>query len=198
MKILITGGAGFVGSHAAEYYAKHGDEVIVYDNVSRAKLLNYSTPNAMYNWNYLKNNFDITLIKGDIRDAEQLENASNSADVIIHAAAQTAVTTSVLYPRTDFEINASGTFNVLEAARKTGVAVVYCSTNKVYGDNVNRIKVEEKETRYRFADKNFRNGIPETFSTDLCEHTPYGASKFSGDVYVQDYAQRKEIDVCSG
>lgn len=194
MKILVTGGAGFVGSHVAEYYAKLGYEVIVYDNVSRAKLLNYSTSNAMYNWNYLKGNFDITLIKGDIRDAKQLENAGNDADVFIHTAAQTAVTTSVLDPRTDFEINALGTFNVLEAARKTGAAVVYCSTNKVYGDNVNKIEVGEKETRYEFTDRNFRKGIPETFSTDLCEHTPYGASKFAADVYVQDYARRNEID----
>lgn len=194
MKILVTGGAGFVGSHVAEYYAKCGDEVIVYDNVSRAQLLNYSTSNAMYNWNYLKNNYNIKLIKGDIRDTEKLEKAGNEADVIIHTAAQTAVTTSVLDPRTDFEINALGTFNVLEAARKTGAAVVYCSTNKIYGDNVNKIEVGEKETRYEFVDRNFRNGIPETFSTDLCEHTPYGASKFAGDVYVQDYAQRNEID----
>ncbi len=194
MKIIVTGGAGFVGSHVSEYYAKQGDEVVVYDNVSRAKLLNYSNSNAMYNWNYLKDNFDITLIKGDIRNSEQLEKAANGADVIIHAAAQTAVTTSVLDPRTDFEINSLGTFNVLEAARKNNAAVVYCSTNKVYGDNVNKIKVKERDMRYEFADKNFRSGIPETFSTDLCEHTPYGASKFSGDVYVQDYARRNEID----
>jgi len=194
MKVLITGGAGFVGSHVAEYYAKRGDEVVVYDNVSRAKLLNYSEINALYNWNYLKNNYDIRLLKGDIRDADHLEKAGDRADVIIHTAAQTAVTTSVLDPRTDFEINALGTFNVLEAARKTGAAVVYCSTNKVYGDNVNNIEVKEKKTRYDFADMNFHNGIPETFSTDLCEHTPYGASKFSADVYVQDYARRNEID----
>jgi len=194
MKILVTGGAGFVGSHVSEYYAKRNEEVVVYDNVSRAKLLSYSTSNAMYNWNYLKNNYNITLIKGDIRDAGQLEKASKDADVIIHAAAQTAVTTSVLDPRTDFEINALGTFNVLEAARKAGAAVVYCSTNKVYGDNVNKIQVKERDTRYEFDDKNFRKGIPEFLSTDLCEHTPYGASKFSGDVYVQDYALRNEID----
>lgn len=194
MKIMITGGAGFVGSHVSEYYAKRGEEVIVYDNLSRAKLLNYSTTNAMHNWNYLKNNYDITLIKGDVRNPEQLEKASDEADVIIHTAAQTAVTTSVLDPRTDFEINALGTFNVLEAARKNNAAVVYCSTNKVYGDNVNKIEVEEKETRYQFADKNFHNGIPETFSTDLCEHTPYGASKYAADVYVQDYARRNEMD----
>lgn len=194
MKVIVTGGAGFVGSHATEYYAKRGHEVIVYDNVSRAKLLNYSPQNAMHNWNYLKDNFDINLMKGDIRDSEQLERASDGVDVILHTAAQTAVTTSVLDPRTDFEINAMGTFNVLEAARKNSAAVVYCSTNKVYGDNVNRIEVKEKDTRYEFASKKFSRGIPETFSTDLCEHTPYGASKFAGDVYVQDYARRNEID----
>ncbi len=194
MKYIVTGGAGFIGSHVAEEYATRGDEVIVYDNLSRAKLLNYSTSNAMYNWNYLKENFDITLIKGDIRDPVQLEKASEGADVIIHTAAQTAVTTSVIDPRTDFEINAFGTFNILEAARKIGASVIYCSTNKVYGDNVNKIEVEEKKTRYQFGDKNFQNGIPETFSTDHCEHTPYGASKFAADVYVQDYARRNEID----
>ncbi len=194
MKILVPGGAGFVGSHVAEYYAKRGDEVIVYDNVSRAKLLKYSTSNAMYNWDYLENNYDITLLKEDIRDQKKLEKAAEGVDVIIHTAGQTAVTTSVIDPRTDFEINAIGTFNVLEAARKTGAAVLYCSTNKVYGDNVNKLTVKEKETRYEFAERDFSNGIPETFSTDLCEHTPYGASKFAADVYVQDYAQRKEID----
>ena len=89
-----------------------------------------------------------------------------------------------------------GTFNVLEAARlsKTRPCVVFCSTNKVYGDNVNRIPVRDDGKRYEFADDCFGNGISETYSTDLCEHTPYGASKLSGDVYVQDYAQRNEID----
>lgn len=194
MKILITGGAGFVGSHTAEYYVKNGEDVTVYDNLSRAKLLNYSDSNAMYNWNYLKDNYDLTLIKGDIRDQKKLEEAAAGMDAIIHTAAQTAVTTSVVDPRTDFEINALGTFNMLEAARKTGAAVVYCSTNKVYGDNVNKIKLIEKKERYDFLDKDYKGGVPETLSTDLCEHTPYGASKFAGDVYVQDYAQRNEID----
>lgn len=171
-----------------------GHKIIVFDNISRAKLLNYNISDAMHNWNYLRDNFDISFIKGDIRDAKQLKKASDGVNIIIHAAGQTAVTTSILNPKIDFEINALGTFNVLEAARKTGAAVVYCSTNKVYGDNVNKIKVIEKEKRYEFADENFDNGIPETFSTDLCEHTPYGASKFAADIYVQDYALRKEID----
>ena len=196
MKILVTGGAGFVGSHVAEYYAKKGDEVIVSDNLSRAELLGYETPYTRYNWNYLKRYESIELIKGDIRDAEMIKEAAKNVDVIIHTAAQTAVTTSLEYPRTDFEVNAIGTFNVLEAARKSknNPCVIYCSTNKVYGDNVNKIPVIEKETRYEFGDEKYKSGIPGQFPTDLCEHTPYGCSKFAGDIYVQDYAQRNEIN----
>lgn len=196
MKILVTGGAGFVGSHVSEYYAKKGNDVVVFDNLSRAKLLGYDASNAMYNWNYLKRYDSIELITGDIRSAEMIKDAAKDVDAIIHTAAQTAVTTSLTDPRTDFEVNAVGTFNVLEAARlsKSNPCVVFCSTNKVYGDNVNKIPVRDDGTCYEFAADDFRNGISETFSTDLCEHTPYGASKLTGDVYVQDYAQRKEID----
>ena len=190
MKILVTGGAGFVGSHVAEYYAKKGEGVIVFDNLSRAELLGYEASNAMYNWDYLERYKNIELVKGDIRDAERIKDVAKNADAIIHTAAQTAVTTSLRNPRTDFEINAVGTFNVLEAARlsENNPCVIYCSTNKVYGNNVNKIAVIEKGKRYEFADERYKNGIPEDFPTDLCEHTPYGCSKFAGDVYVQDYA----------
>lgn len=187
MRILITGGAGFVGSHAAEYFANKGDDVICYDNLSRAELLKKKSIDTTYNWNYLKNIKNIELIKGDIRDLEKLKDAAKNIDVIIHTAAQTAITTSVVDPKTDFEINAFGTFNMLEAARINDVRdIVYCSTNKVYGDNVNTIDVIEKENRYIFEDK-FKNGISESFPTDLCEHTPYGCSKFTGDIYCQEY-----------
>lgn len=188
MKILVTGGAGFVGSHVAEFYAKDND-VIVYDNLSRAELLGKDDKNSLYNWNYLKNNYPkIELVKGDIIDYEKLSNYAKDVDVIVHAAAQTAVTTSVKEPRPDFETNAIGTFNVLEAARNYGnkPAIIYCSTNKVYGENVNKIEVIEHEKRYKFDDKN-KEGIPEAFGIDSCEHTPYGCSKLAGDLYVQDY-----------
>lgn len=196
MKILVTGGAGFIGSHAAEHFARNGNDITVLDNLSRAKIFNRDEKNAMFNWNYLKKNFrGVRLIKGDIRDTGLVEKLVKDADVIIHAAAQTAVTTSMVDPRTDFETNALGTFNVLEAARKgkNSPVLVYCSTNKVYGNNVNKIRIREGKKRYDFSDPGFRNGIPENFSTDLCEHTPYGCSKFLGDVYVQDYAERNEI-----
>lgn len=189
MRILVTGGAGFVGSHVAEYYAKKGNEVIVFDNLSRATLLGYDNADVVYNWNYLKTYEKIKLIKADIRDVEKINDAVKDAEVIIHAAAQTAVTTSTVDPRTDFEVNVVGTFNVLEAARlsKNNPCVIFCSTNKVYGDNVNGIQVLEGEGRYTLGDEGYMGGIPENFPVDLCEHTPYGTSKFSADLYVQDY-----------
>ena len=189
MKVLITGGAGFVGSHVAEYYARKGGEVIIFDNLSRAMLLGHDAANVMCNWNYLKSNYNnIELIKSDIRDTKKIGGAARGADVIIHAAAQTAVTTSLADPKVDFEINALGTFNVLEAARLNDSAVVYCSTNKVYGENVNRIPVVEEEKSYRFGDKKYEKGISEDFPIDKAWHTPYGCSKLVGDLYAQDYA----------
>ncbi len=187
-KLFITGGAGFIGSHVAEFYAKKDKQVVVFDNLSRSQLLKKDINNLDYNWNYLKKYKNIELIKGDITDIKQLTAASENADVIFHAAAQTAVTTSVLDPSTDFKANALGTFNVLEAARKNNVnSLLYCSTNKVYGNNVNNIEVNEGELKYSFG-KEFEQGVSESFNTDLCEHTPYGCSKFTGDLYVQDYA----------
>lgn len=187
--VLVTGGVGFIGSHVAEYYAGKGDKVTVFDNLSRAKT-------SEFNWNYLKRYDNIKLVKGDVRDYKEVESAVRGVDVIIHAAAQVAVTTSMEDPRTDFEINAVGTFNVLEAARKadTDPAVVYCSTNKVYGANVNNIPIKETEGRYTFADQGFMDGISENFSIDLCEHTPYGCSKLAGDLYVQDYGECYGLD----
>lgn len=103
MRILITGGAGFVGSHAAEYYAKKGNQVIVYDNLSRAKLLGSKDIDVLYNWNYLGKLPNVKLVKEDIRNIEALQRAMKSVDVVIHAAAQTAVTTSVGDPVTDWK-----------------------------------------------------------------------------------------------
>lgn len=188
-RILITGGAGFVGSHAAEFYARKGIKVVVYDNLSRTRMLGKGARTAMHNWNQLKKKPNITLIRGDIRDAAQLRKAYEDVDAVIHAAAQVAVTTSLTDPKTDYEVNATGTFNVLEAARKTNTnpAVVYASTNKVYGGNVNKIPLRETAKRYTFRGK-YTKGIPETFPVDQSEHTPYGASKLAGDLYVQEYA----------
>jgi len=187
MRIVITGGAGFVGSHIAEFYSK--EDVVIFDNLSRAKLLKKKEKNMMYNWNYLKKYKNINFIKGDIRNSAEIFSALKDADLIFHMAAQTAVTTSLIEPEPDFSTNAIGTFNVLEAARKSSKnpTIIYASTNKVYGNNANSVGIKEGKLIYSFEDK-FKKGIPESFSIDLCEHTPYGCSKLTGDLYVQDYA----------
>jgi CDP-paratose 2-epimerase len=187
-KVVVTGGAGFVGSHAAEYFARAGHEVVVFDNLSRAHTLGTPVGDQSYNWNYLKSRYSAEMLLKDVRDFQAVREAFKDANVVIHAAAQVAVTTSLSDPRTDFEVNALGTFNVLEAARLNDSTVVFCSTNKVYGENVNIIPVIEKEMRYSFSDSAFTEGIAESFPVDHTGHSPYGSSKLSADIYVQDYA----------
>lgn len=178
-RFLVTGGAGFIGSNYVARLLKRGEQVTIYDNLSRA--------GAQMNLMWLRQEFgsdSMHLIQADVRDADALRRAARDADVIIHLAAQVAVTTSVVEPREDFEINALGTFNMLEAARLSGrqPAVLYASTNKVYG-GMEDVRVVEEADHYRYAD--FPLGIPESMPLDF--HSPYGCSKGSGDQYVRDY-----------
>lgn len=195
-RLLVTGGAGFIGSHAAVHFSKKGVEVTVLDNLSRLSLLGRGGEPFQANWERLGEIANVRRVKGDVRDCELVRELARDADAILHTAAQTAVTTSVKDPETDFSVNAQGTFDVLEAARLSPKkpAVVYCSTNKVYGDRVNSVPVEEGERRYRFG-KEYEGGIPEDFGIDLCEHTPYGCSKLTGDLYVQDYGHLHSLKV---
>jgi CDP-paratose 2-epimerase len=200
--VLVTGGAGFVGSHVAEFYAERGADVTALDNLSRVETLataDESRNTAAYNWEHLRSYPEIELVRGDIRDADRLVDIVEGHDAIVHTAGQVAVTASLEDPRTDFEVNAEGTLNVLEAARQaeSDPTVVLASTNKVYGDNVNDIPVAEGDTRYRYDDPDFADGIPETLSIEGCEHTPYGTSKLAADLYVQDYAERGVLDAAA-
>ena len=190
MNILVTGGAGFIGSHVAEFYAKAGHAVTVFDNLSRARLLFKEDRNARHNWDYLARYPNIRLVLGDVRDAAAVAPYCQAAEVIFHVAGQTAVTTSVTDPRPDFETNVVGTFNVLEAIQsaKQRKTVIYCSTNKVYGDNVNEVGLVEQAKRYALTG-DYREGVPENFSIDHCKHTPYGCSKLTADLYMQDWAR---------
>jgi len=192
-KVLVTGGAGFIGSHVAEHYAKTECEVVVLDNLSRADILGKSIGDPLYNWNYLGKFRNVKLVKGDVRRFEDVKGASKGVDAIVHCAAQVAVTFSLADPKTDFEMNALGTFNALEAARQNDSALILASTNKVYGENVNEIPVVERETRYEFADQRYKNGIPEDFPIDRCGHSPYGCSKLAADLYAQDYAHTYKL-----
>jgi len=182
MRIVVTGGAGFVGSQVAEYFVRKNNEIIICDNLSRVQLLGKSVADPLYNWNYLRKNHDnVNLLKVDITDFQALEEASKGADIIIHAAAQVAVTTSLADPRTDFTINALGTFNVLEVARMNDSILVFCSTNKVHGENVNAIPVEEKPTRYSFSDPKYAQGIAEDFDLDMFALLPVSDASFAAD-----------------
>ena len=181
MQYLITGGAGFIGSNYASRLLKRGEQVTLYDNLSRR--------GAQANLQWLASTYGkdaFRFVQGDVRDPALLTAAAYEADVIVHLAAQVAVTTSVEQPRRDIEINALGTFNVLEAARLSPKRpiVVYASTNKVYGA-LDELVHEERETRYVLRD--YPNGIPETYPLDF--HSPYGCSKGAGDQYVRDYAR---------
>ena len=178
MKALITGGAGFIGCNLAAHLIRSGHEVTIYDNLSRR--------GSESNLGWLRTEFGTTFqfIKGDIRDGGLLSQAADQQDVIYHLAAQVAVTSSVLDPREDFEINALGTFNALEAVRaaKSNPIFFFSSTNKVYGA-LNDLSTQEDATQYKFVDLPL--GVPETRPLDF--HSPYGCSKGTGDQYTRDY-----------
>ncbi|MBI1976232.1 MAG: NAD-dependent epimerase/dehydratase family protein [Candidatus Omnitrophica bacterium] len=186
MRILITGGAGLVGSHSAEYFSKKGHDVIVFDNLGRSSLFKSERSSVEFNWEFLGQVKGVSRIVGDIRSETDMDRAmSGGIDAVVHAAGQPGVGFSIENPHEDFSINAFGTLNVLEAARKHKAKIfIYCSTNKVYGENVRKIPLAEKGTRYEFANP---RGIAEDFPLDLTAHTPYGVSKYAGDLYVQEY-----------
>jgi CDP-paratose 2-epimerase len=178
---LVTGGAGFIGCNYVHRLLSRGDQVIVYDNLSRrGSEANVAWLRAEHEGKALQ------LLVEDVRDAQALREATESVDVVVHLAGQTAVTTSVEDPRSDFEQNALGTLNALEAARQSGASPIflYASTNKVYG-GMEAVRVVEKETRYAYEELPL--GIPESQPLDF--HSPYGCSKGAGDQYVRDYAR---------
>ena len=181
MNIFITGGAGFIGCNLADSHLKRGDHVVVFDNLSR------KGTDSNLKWLQDNHGDQLVFIQGDIRNYDHVTSAlETNTDLIYHMAGQVAVTTSVVDPREDFEINALGTFNVLEATRRMVPEAVffYASTNKVYG-GMEASSLTEDETRYRYL--NFPLGISEQQPLDF--HSPYGCSKGSGDQYVRDYAR---------
>jgi CDP-paratose 2-epimerase len=191
VRILITGGAGMVGSHCAEFFSRENkrNKVIVLDNLARSRIFGVNRKSVEYNWRYLADFQNIQLIKGDVRSSKDVVRAiGKGVDLVIHAAGQPGIRASVNNPKEDFDINVTGTMNVLDAVRKRSLDTVfiYCSTNKVYGENVNSLVLKESKDRFSFRDI---NGIDETMSVDLTGHTPYGVSKLSGDLYVQEYSR---------
>jgi CDP-paratose 2-epimerase len=178
MRAIVTGGLGFIGSNLAHRLMRDGHDVLVFDNASR--------PGVLHNLRWLEERHGrrFRWVRGDTRDFPAVCEAIQGAAVIFHLAGQVAVTTSVANPQEDFAVNAQGTLNVLEAARRQRPApvVLYTSTNKVYG-GMETVPIVQQETRYAMPD--YPDGIPETFPLDF--HSPYGCSKGAADQYVHDY-----------
>lgn len=180
MKLLITGGCGFLGSNLVAYAIKKGLEVVVVDNLYR------DSSGANLDW--LKNKGGFRFIHGDIRNQNDITRLVKGfrPEAVFHLAGQVAMTTSIVNPRMDFEVNVVGTHNLLEAVRlhAPNATVIYSSTNKVYGD-LEQYAYRETDTRYECIDK--PSGLNE--STPLDFHSPYGCSKGAADQYMLDYAR---------
>ena len=181
--VLITGGAGFVGANLADRLAGSGRHVVIFDTLAR--------PGVEQNLEWLteRHGSQITAAVADIRDESAVRDAVRSASEIYHLAAQVAVTTSIVDPVADFEVNARGTLNLLEAlrAKPTPTPLLYTSTNKVYG-SLPHLGMDEGATRYSPSDPEIRaHGVSESCSLML--YSPYGCSKGTADQYVLDYAR---------
>ena len=180
MKILITGGCGFLGSNLSAYALKKQMNLIIFDNLSRL--------GSSENLSWLKTHGEFKFVHGDTRNSNDILPliAKEKPDVIFHVAGQVAMTTSIENPRRDFEINALGTLNILEAVRQfsSNSSIIYSSTNKVYGD-LEEYHYTETDTRY-ICDE-YPNGYNEKIS--LSFHSPYGCSKGAADQYMLDYAR---------
>jgi len=179
LRVLITGGAGFIGVHAAHHFAKKYD-VLILDNCSRQ--------GSESNLRWLQSERPTQVARVDIRNANAVAEVFKNfhPDVVLHLAAQVAVTSSVVDPRHDFEVNALGTLNVLEAVRVycPRAVFLFASTNKVYG-GLEHLDVSMNQGRYAFTDHPF--GVSESEPLDF--HSPYGCSKGAADQYVRDYAR---------
>lgn len=180
MKLLITGGCGFLGSNLASDALSRGNDLVVFDNLYR----NGSRENLAW----LQTQGDFSFVHGDIRNQNDITIVVQSfkPDVIFHLAGQVAMTTSIANPRMDFEVNVIGTHNLLEAVRKytPSAAMVYSSTNKVYGD-LEQYTYEQTDTRYHCVEQPY--GFDECTQLDF--HSPYGCSKGAADQYMLDYAR---------
>jgi CDP-paratose 2-epimerase len=180
MRLMITGGCGFVGSNLAADALRLGDELLLLDNLSRA--------GATENRAWLHTLGEFEFVQCDVRESAELERVVKTflPDAVFHLAGQVAMTASIADPRLDFEVNALGTLNLLEAVRRCSpnAAVIYSSTNKVYGD-LEQYRYRETATRFECLD--YPIGFDE--SVPLSFHSPYGCSKGAGDQYMLDYAR---------
>jgi CDP-paratose 2-epimerase len=179
--VLLTGGAGFIGTNVADRLLTRGQPVVLLDDLSRKGV------DANVDWLRARHGSGCDLVRGDIRDERVVRAAVRRSCAVIHLAAQVAVTTSLTDPITDFDINAYGTLNLLEALRAAPRPMLYTSTNKVYGP-LDDVKLTRADRRYVPEELDARaHGIDESHPLDF--HSPYGCSKGAADQYVLDYAR---------
>ena len=200
MRLLVTGSSGLIGSEVCMHFSKLGWEIHGVDNDQRAVFFG---PQGDTRWNqkrlqrvipgFVHHEMDIRNREGIIRLVADVR-----PDAIVHTAAQPSHDRAAAIPFDDFDTNAVGTLNMLEATRRyrLDIPFVHMSTNKVYGDAPNEIPMKELETRWEYADETYLNGIPETFRIDQSKHSIFGASKVAGDVMVQEYGRYFDMPSC--
>src|SRR3984957_3691550 len=198
-KLLVTGSSGLIGSEVVAFFCGQAWQVNGLDNNMRR---DFFGPPGATSWNRkrLEQLAGFRHYEGDIRDRTRVLEIVREIkpDAIVHAAAQPSHDLAASRPFDDFDVNAGGTLNLLEAARQvcSDVPFVYMSTNKVYGDAPNRLDLVEKETRWDYADPEYFDGIEETFSIDQSMHSIFGASKVAADVMVQEYGRYFNMPSC--
>lgn len=189
MKVLITGGAGLVGSECCRLFSEKGWDVISVDNNMRGTIFG-KEGSTKSNADEVMKDHNIENHEIDIRD-DRMEALIKKADAIVHTAAQPSHPRSIEIPVEDFQINAWGTLFLLESVRKNNpdIPFVFCSTNKVYGEKPNEFEYRKVGKRFEPVDEKFRNGFDEDLPIDHIMHTPFGVSKAAADLYVQEYAK---------
>jgi CDP-paratose 2-epimerase len=200
MKILVTGSSGLIGSEVCSYFSKRGHAIHGIDNNQRAVFFG---PQGDTTWRLKELRDTLPSFNHhelDIRNRSKVIEILNrlKPDAIVHTAAQPSHDKAASIPFDDFDVNATGTLNLLEAARQAcpESPFVHMSTNKVYGDGPNAIKMKEMDSRWEYDDPKYINGIPETFSIDQCKHSLFGASKVAADVMVQEYGRYFNMPTC--
>lgn len=199
-KILVTGSSGLIGSEVCVFFAEQGYAIHGVDNNQRATFFG---PQGDTRWNQKRLSEDLahfTHHECDIRDRQGVQNLLKEVtpDVIVHTAAQPSHDLAASIPYDDFDVNAVGTLNMLEAARQTcpESPFIHMSTNKVYGDAPNNIARKELDTRWDYDDPQYEHGIAETFTIDQSKHSLFGASKVAADVMVQEYGRYFNMPTC--
>lgn len=192
-KLLVTGSSGLIGSEVCLHFANLGWKIHGVDNNQRAVFFGHSGDTR---WNQARLQTEIRGFEHhelDIRNRQGVLDliASVKPDAIVHTAAQPSHDRAAAIPFEDFDTNAVGTFNLLEATRRfsTDTVFVHMSTNKVYGDAPNEIEMTELPTRWDYSGKTYEHGIPEHFRIDYCKHSLFGSSKLSADISVQEYGR---------